>query len=119
MKFEKPSIEQLAEYAAQIGYRSFNAERFFDYYEACGWLVGKGKPMKDWRAAVRNWRRMDIERGKEERTETDPVILDYARQAKAILDAGGYEIGRFWAKVRNAIGEDGLKRVMSLARRRE
>ena len=31
-------------------------ERFVDFYEAKGWMVGKNK-MKDWRAAVRNWER--------------------------------------------------------------
>ena len=31
---------------------------FFDYYEAKGWLVGKGK-MKDWKAVIRNWERKD------------------------------------------------------------
>jgi hypothetical protein len=32
------------------------AERFVNFYESKGWMVGKNK-MKDWRAAVRNWAR--------------------------------------------------------------
>ena len=35
-----------------------DAERFVDYYTANGWKVGKN-PMKDWKAAVRNWERKD------------------------------------------------------------
>ena len=30
------------------------AEKFFNYYEANGWKVGRN-PMKSWKAAVRNW----------------------------------------------------------------
>jgi hypothetical protein len=26
-----------------------------DFYAANGWVQGKGKPIKDWRAAVRTW----------------------------------------------------------------
>ena len=26
-----------------------------DYYAAQGWKLSNGNPMKDWRAAVRNW----------------------------------------------------------------
>jgi hypothetical protein len=32
------------------------ARRFWDYYESNGWKVGRN-PMKDWKAAVRNWQR--------------------------------------------------------------
>jgi hypothetical protein len=32
------------------------AQRFWDYYESNGWKVGRN-PMKDWKAAVRNWQR--------------------------------------------------------------
>jgi len=31
-------------------------ERFINFYESKGWMVGKNK-MKDWKAAVRNWER--------------------------------------------------------------
>ncbi len=51
----KPTIEQIAEYAKSIGF-ALDAEYFYDYYQSIGWMVGK-HPMKDWRAAVRTWRR--------------------------------------------------------------
>lgn len=57
--FKKPSLDEIADYAEQYisskGYIvNFNPERFFDFYESKGWMVGKSK-MKDWEAAVRNW----------------------------------------------------------------
>ncbi len=33
---------------------SYQAKRFFDYYESVGWVVGKNK-MKSWRHAVSGW----------------------------------------------------------------
>jgi hypothetical protein len=51
--FNPPSVEEVAAYAAEKGYRPFDAEHFVDFYEAKGWMVGKNK-MKDWKAAVRN-----------------------------------------------------------------
>jgi len=58
--FEPPAIEEIKAYILEKGY-SFDAESFFDFYESKGWFVGKNK-MKDWKAAVRNWHRGEIER---------------------------------------------------------
>lgn len=55
-KFIKPTLKELEEYAKSINYESFDSNKFLDYYEAKGWLVGRSK-MKDWKAAVRNWQR--------------------------------------------------------------
>lgn len=68
--FQKPSEEEIVEYCNSIGHGEFNAERFIDYYESNGWMVGKNR-MKDWKATVRNWiRKSDTEqkplRGKKE-----------------------------------------------------
>ena len=52
-KFQKPTIEQIKAYCLEVG-KNIDAEAFFDFYEAKGWVVGKA-PMKDWKAAVRNW----------------------------------------------------------------
>jgi hypothetical protein len=52
-KFTKPTIEELKSYFAEKGYED-ESERFYDFYSSKGWMVGKN-PMKDWRAAVRNW----------------------------------------------------------------
>ena len=51
-RFTPPTVGEVADYASQMGYAGFGADRFVDYYTSKGWLVGKS-PMKDWRAAVR------------------------------------------------------------------
>ena len=35
--------------------RPGKAERFFNYYESNGWLIGGKTKMKDWTASARNW----------------------------------------------------------------
>lgn len=56
-RFTAPTVEDVRQYAQEKGYR-VNAEKFCDYYASNGWKVGKN-PMKDWRAAVRNWVRQE------------------------------------------------------------
>ncbi len=59
-RFVKPSIEEIKAYCTQAGI-TINAQRFFDLYESKGWKVGNS-PMKDWKAAVRNWAARDAEK---------------------------------------------------------
>jgi hypothetical protein len=57
-QFTKPDVQQVQAYCRERG-NKINAEQFFDFYEANGWVQGRaGKPLKDWRAAVRTWERM-------------------------------------------------------------
>lgn len=58
--FSKPTLEDCISYASEKSYH-WDVGRFFDYYEACGWKVGN-KPMKDWKAAMRNWNRRETEK---------------------------------------------------------
>lgn len=52
--FQKPSIVEIKTYMTEIGMADVS-EKWFDYYESNGWLVGKNK-MKNWKAAVRTWK---------------------------------------------------------------
>ena len=58
--FVAPKIDEVRAYIAQQNY-TFDAESFYDFYQSKGWMVGKNK-MKDWKAAVRNWQRMEKQR---------------------------------------------------------
>jgi len=52
-RFHKPSISEIQQYCEERK-NTVNAEKFFNYYEANGWKVGKNK-MKDWKACIRTW----------------------------------------------------------------
>lgn len=52
-RFTPPTPEQVAEYCRERK-NTVDPNKFFDYYTANGWKVGKNS-MKDWKAAVRTW----------------------------------------------------------------
>ena len=56
-RFRPPTVEDVRAYAEGAGC-NVDAERFVDYYASNGWKVGRS-PMRDWRAAARNWSRRD------------------------------------------------------------
>lgn len=64
----KPSIDDVKQYCFERN-NSVDPEKFFDYYTANGWKVGKN-PMKDWKAAVRNWEKIEQNHNKTERKES-------------------------------------------------
>lgn len=51
-----PKSEWVASYMAEIGVPTIEAEKFVDFYQSKGWLVGKVK-MRDWKACCRNWQK--------------------------------------------------------------
>lgn len=61
-RFVKPTLEEVKAYCKERG-NSVDPQRFVNYYESKGWLVGKS-PMKDWKAAVRTWEQNRFDGGK-------------------------------------------------------
>lgn len=57
-RFIKPTIEEIKSYCLERN-NGVDPQKFFDYYTANGWKVGKN-PMKDWRAAVRTWEKGSV-----------------------------------------------------------
>lgn len=50
--FYIPSIEEVKEFFEN----DLEADKYFNYYTSKGWVVGNKSPMKDWKAAARNWK---------------------------------------------------------------
>ncbi len=51
--FMPPPLEEVKNYC-QERKNQVNAEKWFDFYESKGWMIGRNK-MKNWKAAVRTW----------------------------------------------------------------
>ena len=75
-RFTPPAREEVAQYITENGYK-VNPDAFIDHYTSCGWVIGKNKPMKDWRAAVRNWHRRDTETKKVKTAPSAAMSHDY------------------------------------------
>jgi len=54
--FVPPTVLEVADYCVERK-NNVDAEAFVNFYTANGWVQGKGKPIKDWKAAVRTWER--------------------------------------------------------------
>jgi len=48
-----PTLSEVEEYCKQRG-NNVNPQKFCDFYDSKGWMIGKNK-MKSWKAAVRTW----------------------------------------------------------------
>lgn len=69
--FTPPTLAQVEEYCRQRGNR-VDADRFVDFYQSKGWMVGKNK-MKDWQSAIRRWETSE----KTSPTTNKPNIANY------------------------------------------
>lgn len=54
--FQKPTVEQIAEYCRDHGITNVDPEYFWLKHESIGWVVGKARnPMKCWKSTVQTW----------------------------------------------------------------
>ena len=61
-KFAPPSLQEVKKYCFERE-NGIDAERFINFYESKGWMIGKNK-MKCWKSAVRTWEKNEVLRGK-------------------------------------------------------
>ena len=55
-RFTPPTVEEVQAYCTER-HNSVDPQSFVDFYTANGWMQGKGKKIKDWKACVRTWER--------------------------------------------------------------
>ena len=75
-----PSLEETQIYFLEKNFPEIEAQRFFNYFESNGWLVGGRTKMKDWKAAARNWmlntKKFGNKPNNSVRTETKTINLN-------------------------------------------
>lgn len=71
--FTPPSLDDVTSYCHERN-NNIDPQRFIDFYESKGWMVGKNK-MKDWKAAIRTWEQRDKETPKK---KTDSMTREYS-----------------------------------------
>lgn len=78
-----PSIQEVYDYAQQIDLNYIECDKFFDYYNSKGWMVGKSK-MKDWQSALRNWQRNNFNKQGQNNGTATSTYEKYNVRDKAI-----------------------------------
>lgn len=79
-RFSPPSFEEVLAYCRERA-NGIDAHRFLDYYTANGWVQGRGKPIKDWKAAVRTWERNNTSGQQDAGTAN----LDWRQEGPSVL----------------------------------
>lgn len=73
-----PTLEEVTEYCKQRQ-NQIDPQRFIDFYDANGWVQGKNKPIKSWKACIRTWEASDVKcYGR--RTPLKMDVPDYIQQ---------------------------------------
>ena len=75
--FRPPTLTDVQEYADErllLGKPRVDPERFMDFYQSKGWMVGKSK-MKDWKAAFRGWETRQREEARKSDEDVDWLDL--------------------------------------------
>lgn len=95
-RFVPPTYEEVKAYCEERK-NNVDPQRFIDYYESNGWMVGKNK-MKSWKAAVRTWERNNFA---SDRKQTEPVgTTTGANGVRYSTDNVPKESADFWDQVR-------------------
>ena len=86
-RFKKPNCQEVAEYCIERKDQGNNVDprKFFDFYESNGWKVGKN-PMKDWKAAVRNWEKNSYETTQSKKGSKVESQLTSWKKARDIIE---------------------------------
>lgn len=69
--FIAPTHQEVLQYCLERN-NNVDVDKFIDFYESKGWMVGKNK-MKDWKASVRTWEK-DSKESIKQPTIVDPLV---------------------------------------------
>lgn len=100
VRFTPPTPTDVEKYATEKGL-SIDADKFCDFYESKGWMVGKNK-MKDWKAAVRGWCSRDKQTASPQRSTKVQASHGFSTERKQT----NYN-DMVWANIRKGWEEDG------------
>ena len=75
-RFTIPTLEEIQNYCNERQNR-INPEYFLDYYTARDWKFNNGGKMKDWKATIRNWERLERNREQNKKSVFDENKLTF------------------------------------------
>ena len=89
-RFKPPTLPEVEKYCKERK-NNVDPQRWYDFYQSKGWMVGKNK-MKDWKAAVRTWEKDNKSKPYETDLQRRKRVLDeQIREAENGNDGGSEE----------------------------
>lgn len=82
--FTPPTLDEVSAYC-QGRSNNVSPQRFIDFYESKGWMVGKNK-MKDWKAAIRTWEQRETRKNDYPQRQYSDADYDAFERKKLGLD---------------------------------
>lgn len=85
---KNPTLDEIKLQCAKIGLPDSEAEKFFNYYQANGWRVGKN-PMKSWTHALANWKlnfKNYGKTGQKPNPRNNGVVTDPDKQSTEVVE---------------------------------
>ena len=67
-KRKPKDLKEVKEYFKENNINSIDPDKFYNFYEANGWVQGKNKPIKNWKACVNTWIKVDDDKPKRDGT---------------------------------------------------
>lgn len=111
-RFRKPTLEEVTAYCNERN-NGIDPQYFIDYNEARGWLLKGNRPMKDWKAAVRTWERIEGRFSQPKPTQRKVDLSDYGQprpgEQRVNVSTGITEVYQFdgtWKVMETSNGED-------------
>lgn len=71
--FVPPTLDEIKAYCAERR-SSVNAQKFFDYFDASGWVDSRGKPVLNWKQKLITWENHSDSGKRQAETESDPEL---------------------------------------------
>lgn len=104
-----PTREEIEAYKKEKNLELLDVDDFINYFDSVGWTVGRSKPMKDYKAAMRTWnaRQEKFDKRDEEvfKVKTAP---QYKRQT---YDERDYTLEELMSKVRVPLADLELEEI--------
>lgn len=75
-RFTPPSLQEVSDYCKERS-NSVDANKLHAFYEANGWVQGRGKKIKDWKATVRTWEKPRPEFAEPKKRTAYLLVLEY------------------------------------------
>lgn len=90
-KFQPPTVEQVRQYAAEIGFPELDPEHLVQHYAATNWTKKDGSPVTSWKQCVLTWK--SIRQPSQKRsTEAEKAWAKCLEAAKRYVDSNDVRI---------------------------